>query len=54
MITAVLDMEMPMSCDECRFHDVTIRGWDEYCELVGKSIYSAMTRPKGCPLEERD
>ena len=52
MITARLDMDMPLSCDECKFHDVTIKGWDEYCYLVGKNIYSALSRPKECPLRD--
>lgn len=52
MITARLDMDMPLSCDECEFHYVTVKGWDEFCYLVGKNIYSALSRPKECPLRE--
>ena len=52
MIIAKLDIDMPLSCEECQFHDVTIKGWDEFCTLVGRSIYAALSRPKGCPLSE--
>ena len=54
MIIAKLDMEMPLSCEECTFHSVTIKGWDEFCELAGRPIYSALSRPKECPLADAE
>lgn len=55
MLKAILVMDMPSKCSECKFHYETRDEDDDFvdkCQILDKTIDGYTEKYSGCPLQE--